>query len=110
MGFYSIKVHINSNNQGILNAVKNIIPAINDLLIVPDNYNIQEGILSPFDFKFFMADIQFKEKVDRDAALQSIKGLTGVVNACLSGSKIIGYIHKHGEKESCEQETILEKN
>lgn len=109
MSYYSIKIHINSNNQGILNAVRNIVPDINSPLIVSDNYNIQEGILLPFSYSFFMADIQFKEKVDRDAALQSIKGLTGVISACLSGSKVIGYIQRHGEGLSCEQETILEK-
>lgn len=104
-----MKIHINSNKPGILNAVKKIIPAQDDPLVVPNYYNTQEGVLSPFDFNFFMADIQFKEKVDRDAALQSIKGLTGVIHACLSGSQVIGYIHKHGEGLSCEQETILEK-
>ena len=109
MSFYSIKVHINSDNQGILNAVKNVIPAIDDPIVNPEHYNIQEGILSPFDFNFFMADIQFNEKIDRDAVLQSIKGLSGIINACLSGSQVIGYIHKHDEGLPCEQETILEK-
>ena len=107
--FYSIKVHINSNNQGILNAVKNIIPSIDSPLIMPDYYNTQEGVLSPFDFKFFMADIQFKEEIDRDAVLASIKGLNGIIHACLPGSQIIGYINKHDQGLPCEQETILEK-
>ena len=109
MSFYSIKIHINSDNQGILNAVKNVIPSIDDPIVEPEGHNIQEGILSPFDFQFFMANIQFKEKVDRDAVLQTIKGLNGIINACLPGSKVIGYIQKHGEGLSCEQETILEK-
>ena len=52
---------------------------------------------------------QFNEKLDRDAVLQTIKGLNGIINACLSGSKVIGYTHKHAEGLSCEQETILEK-
>ena len=107
---YSIKVHIHSNNQGILNAVKNIIPAKDDPIVNLEYYNIQEGSAEPFmDCSFFMSDIQFNEKVDRDVALQSIKGLNGIINACLSGSKVIGYIHKHDEGLPCEQETILEK-
>lgn len=109
MSFCSIKIHINSNNQGILNAVKNIIPAIDDPIVNPKYYNIQEGILSPFDFQFFMADIQFNDEIDRDAILQSIKGLDGVIHSCLPGSEIIGYINKHDEGFSCEQETISEK-
>ena len=107
MSFYSIKVHINSDNQGILNAVKNVIPSIDDPVIATDGLNIQEGDI--LGVNYFMADIQFNEEVDRDIALQSIKGLDGIINGCLSGSKVIGYIQKHGEGLSCEQETILEK-
>ena len=103
----SIKVHINSNNQGILNAVKNVIPAENDPIVALNGLNIQEGDL--LGVNYFMADIQFNEKLDRDAVLQTIKGLNGIINACLSGSKVIGYTHKHAEGLSCEQETILEK-
>lgn len=106
---YSIKIHINSNNQGLINAVKNIIPSIDDPIVNPIKYNIKEGILSPFDFNFFMADIQFNDRVNRDIVLQNIKGLTGIIDACLSGSKVIGYIHKHDDGLSCEQETILEQ-
>lgn len=110
MSFYSIKVHINSDNQGILTAVKNIIPDIDSPIVNPKYYNIQEGTLYPsVDCLFFMADIQFNDKVDRDTILQSIKGLDGVIHACLPGSKVIGYINKHDEGLSCEQETILEK-
>ena len=108
--FKAIKIHINSDNQGLLNAVKNVIPAINSPIVDPEGYNIQEGILIPFDFSFFMADIQFKEEIDRDTVLQNIKGLNGIINGCLSGSKIVGYINNHEEGLSCEQETILEKN
>jgi hypothetical protein len=104
-----MKVHINSDNQGILNAVKNVIPSVDDPIVNSENYNIQEGILSPFEYNFFMADIQFNEEVERDTALQSIKGLDGIINACLSESKVIGYIHNHDEGLPCEQETILEK-
>ena len=107
--FSAIKIHINSDNSGLINAVKNIIPAADDPTVDPSEYNTQEGILSPFDYNFFMAGIQFKQEADRDAILQSIKGLTGVINACLPGSKVIGYTHKHGEGLSCEQETILER-
>lgn len=107
--FKAIKIHINSKNQGLLNAVKNLISAIDDSIIDSDNYNIQEGILSPFDYNFFMADIQFIDEVDRDTVLDSIKGLNGIINACLPGSQVIGYIHKHAEGLPCEQETILEK-
>jgi hypothetical protein len=109
MGFYSIKIHINSNNQGLLNSVKNIIPSSDDPIIEPGEYNVQEGILKPFDFNFFMVDMQFKEKINRDIALQNIKGLTGIINSCLSGSKIVGYIQNHNDSLSCDQETILEK-
>ena len=107
MSFYSIKIHINSDNQGILNAIKNVIPSIDDPVVAMDGLNIQEGDL--FGVSYFMADIQFKEEVDRDAALITIKALDGVINACLSGSKVIGYIQNHGEGLPCEQETILEK-
>ena len=109
MSFYSLRVHINSDNQGILIAVKNVIPAIDNSIVEPEGYNIQEGVLNPSDFHFFMADIQFKARVDRDLVLQTIKGLTGIINACLPGSKIIGYINNHAEGLPCEQETILEK-
>jgi len=107
--FYSIKVHINSNDQGVLNAIKNVIPAADDPIVDPQEYNIQEGILSPFDYNFFLAHIQFKEEIDRDTILDSIKGLNGIIHACLPGSQVIGYIHKHAENLPCEQETILEK-
>lgn len=108
--YYSIKVHINSNNQGLINAVKNVIPASDDPMVNPEGYNIQEGVLSPFDYNFFTANIQFNTKANRDEVLQTIKGLTGIINGCLSGSKVIGYINNHSEGGSCGQETILEKN
>ena len=106
--FYSIKVHINSDNQGILTAVKNVIPTTDDPIVAPNGLNIQEGDF--FGVGYFMADIQFNKALDRDEVLQTIKGLEGVINGCLSGSKVVGYIKKHGEGLPCEIETILEKD
>jgi hypothetical protein len=108
MRFKSIKIHINSNNQGLVNAIRNVIPAKDDPMVDAEGYNIQEGPLSPFDYNFFMADIQFKEEIDRDTVLKNIKGLDGVIHACLPGSQIVGYTQKHGEGLSCEEETVLE--
>lgn len=108
MSFYSIRVHINSDNQGILTAVKNVIPSEDDSIVAPNGLNIQEGDF--FGVDYFMADIQFNEEIDRDELLQTIKGLNGIINACLSGSKVVGYIKKHDEGLPCEIETILEKD
>lgn len=108
--FRAIKIHINSNNPGLINAVKNVIPAKDDPIVNPESYNTREGILSPFDYNFFMADIQFVNEVERDTVLNSIRGLNGIINACLPGSQVVGYIQKHDEGLTCEQETILEKN
>lgn len=105
---YSLRIHINSNNQGLLNAVKNVIPDVDNPIVVDGGYNIQEGSID--DINYFMADIQFKEMIDRDIILQSIKGLNGVIHSCLSGSKVLGYIKNHEEGLPCEIETILEKD
>ena len=104
MSYYSISININSNNQGILTAVKNVIPLGDDPIVVEGGCNFHSGD------NFFTADIQFKEKVDRDDVLQTIKGLNGVIHACLSGSEVIGYIQNHAEGLPCEAETILRKD
>jgi hypothetical protein len=56
-----------------------------------------------------MADIQFKEEIDRDSVLDVIKGLNGIIHACLPESEVIGYIDRYAEGLPPEQETILEK-
>lgn len=78
---YSIDCLITTDNDGIRNAVNQLLPTVNDPKVNIYDYQNKEGVNSD-GVAFLMCKIRFNVKSDRDGILNSIKGLTGVVNAC----------------------------
>ena len=106
---YSLQCCIKTDNNGIRNAVKQIIPDENDSRIWDSQYSCVDTMDE--DGKVFICNISFHVKSERDGIINSIKGLEGVINACEIGSYVREYKCFHDEipLKSCEQETILRK-
>lgn len=109
---YSLDCFIKTDNDGIRNAVKQLIPDVNDARVWNGEYvysefeDIKDGIM------VFNCIVRFHVKPDRDSITNSVKGLAGVINACEAGSSIREHKCYHDEtpQKPCEQETILRKN
>jgi len=96
---YSIDVYIRTDNQGIRNAVKAILPGESDPRVNVYDYRWSEG-KDEFGVEVLNIMIRFDLKDDRDSILNSLRGLEGVINACDEGS----YIRPHlcgGNNEPC---------
>jgi hypothetical protein len=106
---YSLDVYIITNNNGLRNAVKNVLPSINHPGVWSDEYIWMDSINEDGD-KFFFAMIRFDVKSERDGFTNSVKGLAGIIHQCLTGSFVREHKSYHDEEESkrCEIETILE--
>lgn len=107
---YSLDIKLITNNAGIRNAVKNILPSDSDPKIWPDEYIVTESEEENGD-KFVYATLPFHDKTERDNFRADLKGLGGVIHACLSGSYIRRLIlvgHEEGETGKCIPEDIEE--
>lgn len=91
---YSLGLNIINNNEGILNAVRNILPLKNDSKIWPDEYLVGYS-LDENSNRLLYARIDFCAVSDRDALHGSIKGLQGILQQCLPGSFIQVYKNSH---------------
>lgn len=87
---YSLDLYIINNNQGILNAVKNLLPVKEDARVWSGEYSLHEDITKDGD-SYLIAMIRFYDVAERTGSLNSIKGLSGVLSQCLPGS----YIRTH---------------
>lgn len=85
---YSIDIYIRTNNQGIRNAVKAILPHENDPRVNPYQYTLDEEFEDIDGVMVLNAMIRFDLETDRDEVLNSAKGLNGVINACEKGSHV----------------------
>ena len=108
---YSLDCHIRTNNNGIRNAVKQLIPDIDDSRVWDGAYDFDdnedaEGIM------VFNCMMRFHTEADRNSVTTSVKGLAGVINACEDGSFVREHKCYHDETppRACEEETILRKN
>lgn len=109
---YSLDCYIKTNNQGIRNAVKQLIPSIEDDRVWSGQYSYNETV-DPFDgISIFSCSIRFNLEADRNGIINSIKGLAGVINSCEVGSFVREHKCYHDETplKSCEEETILRKD
>lgn len=108
---YSLDCHIKTDNSGIRNAVKQLIPDIDDSRVWNGEYSFNEG--AGIDgIQVFNCAVRFNVKADRDAVANSVKGLAGILNACEVGSFVREHRCYHDEVplKACEEETILRKN
>lgn len=112
---YSLNCYIRTNNDGIRNAVKQLIPDINNPLVWDGEYDFNEFV-DEDEISVFNCSVRFHTKADRDDITASVKGLAGVINACEGGSFVREYKTWHDEAvdgsppRPCEEETILRKN
>ncbi len=106
---YSLDVKIITNNHGLRNAVKNILPSINHPGVWGGQYIWNEDVDGEGN-SYFFAEIKFNVKSDRDGFTNSVKGLTGIIKQCLKGSFVREHKCYHDEEinKPCEIETILE--
>ncbi|MCK5615444.1 hypothetical protein KAR91_76985 [Candidatus Pacearchaeota archaeon] len=79
---FDIYITISTDNQGILNAIKNVLPLRESSKVWPDEYNIVETENS------ISGEIKFYDIAERIGFLNSLKGLHGVISQCDAGSII----------------------
>jgi hypothetical protein len=109
---YSLDCYIKTNNEGIRNAIKQILPSIDDARVWAAQYEFNEAE-DPFDaIMIFSCSIRFHLKSDRDGFTNSVKGLAGIIQTCENGSFVREHKCYHDEIPSlaCEEETILRKD
>ena len=107
---YSLDLYIMTDNSGLRNAVKAVLPASNHATVWETEYEVVEG--TNFDGNDFLrAEIRFNTSGDRTAVCNSVKGLVGIVDACEVGSYVREHRCYHDEipPKPCEVETMLEK-
>jgi len=110
---YSIQAYIKTSNNGIRNAVQQLIPSKDDPSIWDSQYECIDTVDE--DGKVLVINASFHVKSERDGVVASMKGLAGVINACEVGSFVMEYKTWHDEAvdgippNPCEQETILRK-
>ena len=106
---YSIQCYIKTSNQGIRNAVKQLIPSADDSRIWDVEYRpldtIEEGV------PVFYCNVNFHTKEGRDGVANAIKGLAGVINACDEHSHVTTYkcFHDEATPRPCELEEMMRK-
>ena len=103
---YSINFYIKTDKNGIRDAVKQLIPDVDDSRVwngksITSDAPDEDGVM------VFKGSVCFDTKSGRDGVLNSIKGLAGVIHACESGSFVRGFKYNYDEDKSCEEETIL---
>ena len=110
---YSLDCYIRTNNDGIRNAVKQLIPSIDDSRVWDGEYDYNNGANEGIEI--FNCSVRFYTEVDRDSITASVKGLAGVINACENGSYVQECKTWHDEAingtppRPCERQTILRK-
>lgn len=107
---YSLDCYIRTNNSGLRNAVKQLIPIISDPRIWDGEYDYieipdEEGVI------VFQCLVRFNVESERNAVTASVKGLAGIINACELGSFVREHkcYHDENPSRSCEEQTILRK-
>lgn len=85
---YWIGINVISNNQGLLNAVENVVPVkIDNRLWQTSEYKSARGIDLDGN-KFFYSSLFFNDMAERDNFKVVVRGLSGMLNNVLSGSYI----------------------
>jgi len=110
---YSLDCHIKTDNAGLRNAVKQVIPSIEDSRVWDGSYTFDE-FEDPFDLEgtmVFSCSVRFHLEADRNGITNSVKGLDGIIQACEDGSFVREHKCYHDEtpQKPCEEETILRK-
>ena len=106
---YSLDCYIRTNNNGIRNAVKQLIPDKNDSRVWDGEYQCDE--IEDEGVTAFVCKVRFNLESDRASVVASVKGLAGVINACEDGSFVREHKCYHDETPTrpCVVETILRK-
>lgn len=108
---YSLDCHIKTDNGGLRNAIKQVLPSIDDPRVWDGQYDFSE-FDDPFNgVTVFSCSIRFHLKADRNGITNSVKGLDGIIQACENGSFIREHkcYHDENPQKPCEEETILRK-
>ena len=89
---YSLDIYIESNNDGIMTAAKNLIPSQSAPGIFLLGCQDLIDSIGENGNRFVRAVLQYEptHKADRDNAFAGLKGLNGLFNNCIDG-----YIRKH---------------
>jgi hypothetical protein len=109
---YSLDCYIKTDNDGIRNAVQQLIPSIDDNRVWSGEYTCVDAVDEIDGIKTFLCRVGFNLESDRAGIVTSIKGLTGIINNCEVGS----YVREHKcfndetPLKPCEVETILRKD
>ena len=95
---YWIGINVISNNQGLLNAVENVIPEdVDNRLWQTSEYQSVSGIDLDGN-KFFHASLFFNDITERDNFKVVVRRINGMLNFALSGSYIKMTKCYHDEK------------
>ena len=86
-----VKIIVAPNRANIINAVKAILPSIDDVAIWDGAYLWGEGIDEETGNIVFNAMIRFHNDSDRLGKLNALKGVQGILHSCEPGS----YIRTH---------------
>lgn len=107
---YSLDCYIKTNNQGIRNAVKQLVPSIEDSRVWNGQYDYKET--EEEGVAVFSCMVRFNTKADRDGVTNSVRGLAGVIHNLESGSFVREHKCYHDETptKGCEEETIIRKD
>lgn len=109
---YSLDCYIKTDNQGIRNAVKQLIPSIEDGRVWDGQYNCEEDVDTFDGIAFLSCSVRFNLEVDRNGITNSVRGLAGVIHSCEVGSYVREHKCYHDETPArrCEEETIVRKD
>jgi hypothetical protein len=85
---YWIGINVISNNQGLLNAVENVIPdKIDNRLWQTSEYQANKGIDDDGN-NFFYASLFFDDITERDNFHVVLRGINGMLHSAMAGSYI----------------------
>ncbi len=113
---YSFRCCIKTNNEGIRNAFVEVVPIVSDKecdsRLFGGDYLFSPDLKDEDGVKVIKCVFRFNSKSERDAFSIGVKGLSGIIQACDSGSFIMEYkcYYDEGLGQEPYIETIVRKS
>lgn len=87
---YSLDIYIVCNNQAILDAIENKVPAKLDSQIWPDDYSVNQGV-DEENNKFIQIMVRFRDIANRQVVLNWMKTKAQNIQAEILPGSYVGY-------------------
>lgn len=97
---YSLNCYIKTDNDGIRNAAKQLIPDVSDGRVSNLEYRFDDGISSIDGIKYFICRVLFSLESDRNGIYNSVKALPPIINICEIGSYVRAIKTYHDEPDN----------